>query len=101
MGLEFLSGVGEGDLGLLAAGAQVGAVGCWWWVGEQVVDLSGDVPFQAADDFATGFALGPAFLGVVDGAGVVEHAVGGYSPEGVVGLAVPAPVESVPYGPSR
>ena len=43
MGLELLGGVGEGDPGLLASGAEVGAVGCWGWVGEQVVDLAGDV----------------------------------------------------------
>ena len=43
MGLELLGGVGEGDPGLLASVAEVGAVGCWGWVGEQVVDLAGDV----------------------------------------------------------
>ena len=65
------------------------AVWCWGWVGEEVVDLACYVPFEAADDLFSGFALGLAFLDVFDGGLVVSHAGGGDSPEGLVGLAFP------------
>ena len=42
----------------------MGAVRCWGWVGQQVVDLSCDVSFEAADDLFSVFAFRPAFLGV-------------------------------------
>ena len=70
----------------------MGAVGGWWWVGEQLVDLSGDVSFQAADDLSAGFAFGLAFLDVCDGGRVVAHTNRCDAPERVVGLAVPAPM---------
>ena len=76
----------------------MGAVGGWWWVGEQVVDLSGDVSFQAADDLSAGFAFGLAFLDVCDGGRVVAHTNRCDAPECVVGLAVAAAVEPVSYG---
>ena len=79
----------------------MGAVGCWWWVGEQVVYLAGDVAFQAADGLPAGFAFRLAFLDVGDGGLVVAHAGDGDTPQSVVCLAVPAAVEPVPYGSSR
>ena len=68
----------------------MGAVGGWWWVGEQVVDLAGDVAFEAADGLPAGFAFCLAFLGVGDGGLVVAHAGDGDAPQSVVCLAVPA-----------
>ena len=80
MDLELLGDIGEGLSGLVALEAEIVAVRCWGWVGDQVVDLSGDVPFQAADDLSTGFALGLSPQGVLDGSWVGAHPVGGYSP---------------------
>ena len=79
----------------------MGAVGCVRWVGEQLVDLSGDVTFEAADDLATVFAFCLSFLDIGDGWLVAAHAGGGDPPEGLVGLAVPAAVETVPDGTAR
>ena len=46
-------------------------------VGEELVGLLGDVPFEAADDLWAGFAFGLAFSCVCgDGVGVVSHAGG-------------------------
>ena len=53
---------------------------CWGWVGEQVVDLACDVPFEAADDLSAGFAFGLTPAGVFDGSWFGAHPVGGYSP---------------------
>ena len=79
----------------------MGAVGGFGWVGEQVVDLAGDVAFQAADDLPAVFAFCLSFLGVGDGGLVVTHAGDGDPPQGIVGLAVAAPIKTVAYGPSR
>ena len=68
-------------------------------LGEQVVDLSGDVPFEAADDLSAGFAFGLAFLDVCDGGRVVAHTNRSDAPECVVGLAVATAVEPVSDGP--
>ena len=54
------------------------------------MDLSGDVPFEAADDLSAGFAFGLAFLDVCDGGRVVAHTNRCDAPERVVGLAVAA-----------
>ena len=59
-GFRGLGRPGSRSRRLLAAGAQAGAVRCWWRVGEQPVDLAGDVPFQAADDLPLVLALGSA-----------------------------------------
>ena len=61
MGVELLGGVDQGYPGLSALDAEIGVVGCGRWVGEQVVDLAGDVAFQTSDDFSTGLAF---FLGL-------------------------------------
>ena len=66
-----------------------------------MVDLAGDVPFQAADDLAAGFGFGFAPAGVFDGSGVGAHPVGGDSLESVVGLAVATSVEAMPNYLSR
>ena len=70
---------------------------CGVWVGEQVVDLSGDVAFEAADDLSAGFSFCSAFLDVVDCWLVPAHAGGSDPPECVVGLAVPSPVETMAH----
>ena len=70
----------------------MGAVGGFGWIGEQVVDLPGDVAFQAADDLPAVFAFCLSFLGVGDGGLVVAHAGDGDPPQGIVGLAVAAPM---------
>ena len=57
MGVELLGGVDQGYPGLSALDAEIGVVGCGRWVGEQVVDLAGDVAFQTSDDFSTGLAF--------------------------------------------
>ena len=101
MGVECLCGGGEGDVGLVALLAQVGAVGHGWGVGEESVDLSGYVAFEAADDLAAGFAFGAAPCGVVAAALVAGESHGGDAPEGVVGVAVAAAVQSVSHGGPR
>ena len=71
----------------------MGAVGSFGWIGEQVVDLPGDMPFQAADDLPAVFAFCLSFLGVGDGGLVVAHTGDGDPPQGIVGLAVAAPIK--------
>jgi hypothetical protein len=65
---------------------------------EDVVDLAGDVAFQASDDFGLGQSFLGAALGVGAAAGVVAEPVEHDDVEGVVGLAVAASVESVAVG---
>ena len=60
MGTESLSGLADGDTGILTAAAQPGTVRGWWRVGQQPVDLWGDVPLEAADDL---FSVLPFPLG--------------------------------------
>ena len=55
-------------------------MGCWGRVGEEVVYLTGDVAFQAADYFGVGFSLCLSFGDIFFGAGVVTHSVGGDPP---------------------
>ena len=101
MGVELLGGVDQGYPGLSALDAEIGVVGCGRWVGEQVVDLAGDVAFQTSDDFSTGLAFFLASLDVCDRSLVVSHPGDGNVPEGAVGFTVPSPVEAVAYGSSR
>ena len=65
---------------------------------EDVVDLAGDVAFQASDDLAFGESFVGAALGVGAAAGVVAGLVEHDDVEGVVGVAVAASVESVWVG---
>src|SRR5438309_11697129 len=76
--------------------------GCWrgGWC-ECVVDLAGDVAFEAADDFAFAFAFGRAAGDVVDGGLVKAHAHDDGAVERAVGLSVSAVVESVALRHSR
>ena len=73
MGFDGLGGLGQGDAGMLAAGAQPGAVRGWRRVGDEPVDLSGDVAFQAADDLFSVLAFGFSFGHIGLGAGIVVH----------------------------
>ena len=90
---------GEGDAGVealladLCAGGDVGG-----WVGDDVVDLSGDEAFEAAHDFLAGLAFGGASGDVGAGAGVVAHSDQDDGVECVVGAAVTAGVEPVALG---
>ena len=68
----------------------VGEVGA-----EGVVDLAGDVAFEAADDFALGLAFGGAAFDVGAGAFAVAHSGDGDQVQSAVGLAVAAVVEAV------
>ncbi len=92
MGVELLGGVDQGYPGLSALDAEIGVVGCGRWVGEQVVDLAGDVAFQTSDDFSTGLAFFLASLDVCDRSLVVSHPGDGNVPEGAVGFTVPSPM---------
>ena len=65
---------------------------------EDVVDLAGDVAFQASDDLGFGESFLGAALGVGAASGVVAEAVEHDDVEGVVGVAVAASVESVSVG---
>ena len=53
-----------------------------------MVDLSGDVPFETADDLSAGFAFRSAFFHIGNGALVSCSADGGDPPQSLVGLAV-------------
>ena len=65
------------------------------WAGEVGVDLAGDVVLQAAQDVELGQALFGAARTLGPGGWVVVPADQGDAPQGVVGAAVPGPVESV------
>ena len=71
------------------------------WVGEEVVDLSGYVPFETADDLSAGFAFRSAFFHIGNGALVSCSADGGDPPQSLVGLAVASSVEAVADDTSR
>src|SRR5450755_3813621 len=62
---------------------------------EGVVDLAGDVAFEAAHDVALGLAFGRAALGVCTGALAVAQPAGSDQVKRPVGLAVAAVVEAV------
>src|ERR1700691_2518336 len=66
--------------------------------GQELVDLAGDISFEAADDLFLGQALGGAALDVGTGGGVVAHAGDDDHVEGAVGLPVAAAVEPVASG---
>jgi hypothetical protein len=63
--------------------------------GQVVVDLSGDVALEAADDLAFAESLGGAAFDVVAGGLVVAYADDGDDVEGAVGGSVAAAAESV------
>ena len=58
--------------------------------------LAGDVALEDPDDLAFGEAFLDAAVDVAAGAGVAAHPGHDDPPEGVVGLAVAAGVESMP-----
>jgi hypothetical protein len=66
-----------------------------------VVDLAGDVALEAAQDVELGQALLGAPFHVGPGRWVAAHPDQGDAPQGVVGLAVAAAVESVAVGAAR
>ena len=68
------------------------------WGREDLVDLAGEVAFEAADGFAAGFAFGDAAGEVVAGAGIPAQAGQSDAVERGVGLAVTAAVEPVTVG---
>ena len=69
---------------------------CGTWGGSvKPVYLACDVALEAADDLASGLALGSAARGVVDAALVEAQADHRDAPQGVVGSAVGAAVEPV------
>ena len=51
-------------------------MGCWGRVGEEVVDVAGDVPFQAAEDLWAGFSFCLSSGDIFFGGWVVTHPVG-------------------------
>src|SRR5690606_33195391 len=65
---------------------------------EGVVDLAGDVAFEAADDLFLGLALGCSAVGVGAGFRAVAQPDDGDEVEGAVGVAVAAGVEAVAFG---
>ena len=68
----------------MAAG-RVGEVGA-----QRVVDLAGDVAFEAAHDFAFGFPFGGSAFDVGAGALAVAHSADGDQMQSAVGLAITA-----------
>src|SRR5690606_19375637 len=70
------------------------------WCGDDLVELAGDVAFEAADDLLLGLALLGASFHVGAGAGVPAQAAEHDPVEGGVGLAVAASVQAVPGGPA-
>src|SRR5690242_369289 len=69
--------------------------------GEGVVDLAGDIAFEAAEDVSFGQTFGGAAGDVVAGALVVAHADQDDGVQGAVGGAVTAAVEAVAVSASR
>ena len=63
-----------------ACSAQFGTMGGRGRVGEELVDLAGDVAFEAADDLGFGFALFSSALGVGLGSGVGAQSCDGDAP---------------------
>src|SRR6266550_5834301 len=63
---------------------------------EMRVELAGDVTLQDAHDLAGGTSFGESARDVFAGAFIVAHAGEHDPPEGMVGLAVAAGVESMP-----
>ena len=73
--------------------------GCGGWrAGEVGVDLAGDVALEAAQDVELGQALFGPPLGISPSRWVAGHMDQGDAPQGMVGVAVAAPVESVAVG---
>src|ERR1700754_3563108 len=70
----------------------------WLPACEDLVDLSGDVPFEAADDLLLGLAFGSASGNVGAGVRVPGHAGDGEDVEGIVRLAIAAAIEAITHG---
>src|SRR5690606_2753378 len=68
------------------------------WCGDELVELAGDVAFEAADDLLLGQAVFGASFHVGAGAGVPAQAADDDPVERFVGLSVAAAVEAVPVG---
>ena len=90
-----MCGVGQADAQRLSLSAQQGSrEGVGRRVGELGEDLVGHVVFQAPDDVAVGQSLGSAAGEVGHGAGLAESHAYQHDPmQGMVGLAVPAPIK--------
>ena len=89
---------GDGDACGLSLSPQRLALGrsAGVWVEQDVVDLVGDVAFEAAGDVAVGQAFGAAALVVGGGAGfLVAFAAHDDAVQGGVGLPVAAAAEAV------
>jgi hypothetical protein len=71
------------------------------WGREDLVDLAGEVAFEAADGFAAGFAFGDAAGEVLAGAGVPAQPGQGDAVERGACLSVAAAVEPMTVGPAR
>src|SRR5271168_4665869 len=81
---------GGDRLGLRLVGGEVGEIGP-----QGVVDLAGDVAFEAADDFALGFPFAGSPGRVVAGARAAAQPADCDEVERAVGLAITAVVEPV------
>ena len=79
VGSELLGGLGDGDVGVLTSAAEPGAVRGWWRVGQQSVDLWGDVPLEAADDLFSVLCFPLAPCHVLVGGCVVAYPGGSAS----------------------
>ncbi len=91
-----------GDRGQLGLGGQLsGLLLVGWWLGEEVVEASGEGAFEAAQRALGGFALGLFAGEVLLGGGVVAGAGDRGDVQCVVELAVPAAVEVVLRGLGR
>src|SRR5712691_4743409 len=87
-------GAGDGDRTRGRWWCEAGEIGT-----ERVVELTGDVALEAADDVAFGEAFGGAAGGVGAGAGAVVQPADGDHVQRLVGAAVAAAVESVAARP--
>ncbi len=75
-----------------------GLAGAGWADGmgdQRLVNLAGDVAFEASNDLFRGLAFGGASGYVSPGSGIVGHPDSDDAPQRGVGLPVPAPVEPV------
>ncbi len=98
-GAELVGGCRERDPCGEPMLAQLGGARNLVRIGEDIEDLASDVAFQASQDLAVGFTLFAPAAHVGRGRRVVVgQADHGDAPQGVVGLAIAAAVESVTDG---